>query len=123
MENCPLTWNSCSITNLILLYVIQCPAKHLIDSKTSSCFSCLEPQHFHHRWELSAMCVLYKVHKLNHTHATFLMTEGPYSIIHGVRGNQRRKDQFFVPLARTDQFFNPCSLSMSITLVNNDMWF
>ena len=76
MEYCPLTWSSCSKSHSDLLEVVQRRAKRLIDSKAPTGSSGLKLQPLQHRREVSALCVFYKVHRLNLLHLSALNMVG-----------------------------------------------
>ena len=105
MENCPVTWSTCSNTNLSPVNVIQCRAKRLTDNETSFWSMCFELKPLHTlQGEVSAMCMFYNVDRLNHDHINSLRMDEAHSIAHNIRGFQRRKDQLHLPFARTEQF-------------------
>ena len=64
----------------------------------------LKLQPLHHSREVSALRVLYVVHKLKHVQHTPLMMEETRPVLHNIRGYQWRNDKLYGNIAGFEQY-------------------
>ena len=103
MEYSPLVWSSCPPSYLRLLDRIQERAIRMIENIRQNINTPITFQPLQHRRNVSGLCVIYKVHKLQNPHLSSMCLP-PERYNYNTRQASTSGQELQIPFARTEQY-------------------